>query len=291
MNITFHQLKVLNTVVEEGGITKASKALFMTQPAVSNTLKTLEERVGMPLTQRVNKRFEPTFVGQLILEFHHSISDKFHELQNKISAAKGGVEGKMRVGCVTTAKYILPNLLHDFMGEYPNIQVDIEIVNKKNLIEHLVEKRVDCAILSHPPNTFDVQKTKIIQDRLVLICAPDEPLQTVTSLTDLKIANWLIREVGSGTRMSMLSWFEKMDFVPKQTMLVNDTESIKQLVMAGFGISMVPESSVQSELKAGTLKVLRREELSFEHNWYMTTLPKGTNSILLDKLLGTLEVE
>lgn len=288
MNITLHQLKALKSVHEIGSVTKAAKKLFMTQPAVSNLLKALEERVGGELFFKVGRSLSLTNKAELLIAFYEKVEAGYEELIQKLEEESEGIAGRLKIGCVTTAKYLLPRLLHDYKAEYPLVKIEVDIVNKKSLINKLRDKEIDCAVLSHPPNTFEVTKKQLVRDKLVVIGNFDDfKNKKMYSLEELRNMPWLIREVGSGTRMSMLACFEKNQFQPKETTQVNDTESIKQLVIAGFGISMVPESSVKSEIQSQSIVILNVKELEFEHNWFLTSLPTHPNRKLIENFEQT----
>lgn len=270
MNITLHQLNVLKTVKESGSITLAAQALHITQPAVSNILKQLELSCGYPLTEKIGKKIFLTQSGERLVEATEAIHHVLENASSDIQALHGRLSGTMSVTIVSTAKYFVPRLLGAFRQRYPGVKIKLTVCNRQDAIEVLKKNASDFLIMSQPPDDVPIEKQLFYKDELIVVASPERKFKgKIQALNALADEDWIIREAGSGTRIVMKKLFKKYKMIPNIAMEVGNNESIKQLIMANMGISIVSKQSIELELEHKLINVLKVKDFPLSHPWYL----------------------
>jgi len=291
MRLSLHQLKVFQSVADFGGITAASKKLHMTQPAVSNILKQIQDYYQESLLETIGKKIYLTSSGKIVYQTAVSIEKlleqadlEIHDQNQKI----GELSGTLSLSIVSTAKYFVPKLLGAFQQENPKLKIKLQVLNREQVIERLKENKDDCVIMSQPPSEIPIEIQDFYEDELVLACSPENPLahqdlSHVKNFNFLEDQNWLLRESGSGTRMVMLAWIAKKKINLKNSMDIGNNESIKQMIMANMGISLISKQSISLELSNNLLKLIKIKGLPLKHEWYMVRHAHKQSSILVQR--------
>lgn len=281
MRISIHQLKVFKSIADNAGVTAAAKAMHMTQPAVSNLLKQLEDYYQCKLFEQINKKMCLTPSGETLLKSASQIINLLEETESNINSINGGHRGTLKVSVVSTAKYFMPRLLSAFHESYPHIEVLLNVCNREQVIERLEAGVDDFVIMSQPPTSKNYSIEPFFEDQLLVISG-SKPISIAknTSLKKLENENWIIREPGSGTRMVMERLFQKNKMQPNIKMALGNNESIKQFVMAGMGISIVSKQSIEIESAMGLLFEIPVKGFPIEHEWYRVTNCSKTDNAL-----------
>ncbi|MDX2165220.1 MAG: LysR family transcriptional regulator [Gammaproteobacteria bacterium] len=272
--MTLHRLKVFSAVTEYKSITAAAKKLHMTQPAVSIQLKQLEEHYGISLINIIGKKIYLTEAGKKVYDSYKKVSHELDNLKSDIADLKGSLQGKLQVAVVSTAKYFIPALLGAFHKNHPKIDVQLVVANRQEIIHRLEQNQDDMVILSQLPKKIAIIGQPFLEDSLVIAASPDHPL-ALKKIVDLKLLekeHFIVREAGSGTRMAMEKFFHKHHINPHITMELGSSSSIKQAVMAGFGISMLSKMSLKQELALKKLSILNIKHFPVKHPWYIVYL-------------------
>lgn len=284
MKPTLHQFHVFKTVADLQSVSGAAQILHMTQPAVSNLLKQLELALSVKLTEIVGRKLHLTQEGQLVLTYINRIQEDMDEMHHQLSLIKGKVSGCLKVACVSTAKYFMPALLGRFKKRFPDVMVLMSVGNRFEIIERLKNNQDDFVIMSHLPEHIPVNTSPFFEDKLVIVSSIDNPLSQKKQipLHDLESCSWIIREEGSGTRIAMLDYFKKNQFTPRIDMQIGNNEAIKQLVIAGLGISMISRQSIETEISANQIAILDVIGLPINHKWQMVRLKNKHAHDLVD---------
>lgn len=291
MRLSLHQLKVFQNVADLGGITAAARKLHMTQPAVSNILKQIQEYYQEPLIETIGKKIYLTQSGKIIYQTAVSIEkllEKAHlEIHDKNNKT-GDLSGNLSLSIVSTAKYFVPKLLGAFQQENPKVAIQLQVLNREQVIERLKQNKDDFVIMSQPPSEIPIDIQDFYEDELVLACSPqntlaNEDLSRVKNFNALEDQTWLIREQGSGTRAVMLGWIEKKSIPLKSSMEIGNNESIKQMIMANMGISLISKQSIALELSNHLIKLINLKGLPLKHEWYMVRHANKQNSVLVER--------
>lgn len=271
MHHTFRQLKVFEAVARHLSYTRAAEELFLTQPAVSMQIKQLEEQVGMPLFEQMGKRIFLTEAGQEVYRYSHNIAQQLDELETVLANLKGLRGGKLKIAIVSTAQYVVPNLLGVFCQRYPGVTVSLDVTNRETLLDQLAENVIDLAVMGQPPTEMGFEADAFMDNPLVVVAPPDHPLGGQKNIPVPRLADevFLVREKGSGTRIAMERFFAERKVHLKTGMEVSSNEAIKQSVQAGLGLGVFSMHTLEPELALKRLVVLDVESFPIKRHWHI----------------------
>ncbi len=273
-NITLKQLRAFAAVVRNKSVTRAADQLHVTPPAITSQMNLLEQEVGVPLLNRNGKNFRLTQAGVEVLAAISRINAALGECADAIDSIRDGSRGKIAVGVVSTAKYFAPRVVAEFARQHNDVDVQLVIGNRSEIIKAIGEYRVDCAIMGRPPEEQGINRTIIGDHPHVMIAHPDHPLAAATDIpvNRLLSENILRREYGSGTRILLETIFTELNIAYSDatfSMEIGSNETIKQSVMAGLGISFISAHAVSREVEDGLLVVLDVIGLPRIRQWFV----------------------
>jgi len=273
MNYTFNQIKIFKTVVETSSITKAAKILHLSQPAVSIQLKNFQEQFGEPLTEVVNKRLFITDFGHEVASAVHNIIDEMAKIDQIANAYQGKLSGKLKIATVSTGKYVLPFFLSDFLKNYPSVELSLDVTNKARVIESLGSNSVDFGLVSVLPDTVDLVSISLMINKLYMIGNMDMSPFSKCSLEELLAIRPLIfRERGSATRVAMENYLDTHNIQVARRIELTSNEAVKQAIIAGLGISLMPYIGIRTEIKYKILQILPFQDLPITSDWNLIYL-------------------
>jgi LysR family transcriptional regulator, transcriptional activator of the cysJI operon len=254
------QLVVFIKVVEKKNFSKAAEELHMTQPAVSQYIQTLEEKVGTRLLERSNKFVRLTKAGEIV--YHHAmeIIELYERTQSLVDDLMHTASGELSIGAsYTFGEYILPHTIAYMRKQYPAINPTITIGNTKEISQLVSSNLLDVGIVEGDFKQGKLKTHSFSEDLMFVIASSMHRLskQGVISVEDLKNETWIIREPGSGTREYTERLFSKLGFQPKYHMEFGSNQIIKESVEAGLGLSFISHWAVRKELSIGTLNTLK----------------------------------
>jgi LysR family transcriptional regulator, low CO2-responsive transcriptional regulator len=273
-NVTLRQMRVFVAVARQLSFTRAARELHLTQPAVSQQVRLLEDEVGMPLFEKIGRKVQLAPAGAELLRYAAQTLELMREASEALAAMRGLKRGFLKLAAVSTAKYFAPSLLSAFRPAYPEVTIKFDVGNREEIIKQLAANETDLVIMGRPPRELDTIAAPFAQHPLVIIAAPDHPLAARKRIPLKQLAGepFLIREEGSGTRASMEHVFRERNVPIRVSMEVSSNETIKQAVMAGMGISFISAHTVGLELAAGKLVCLDIVGLPIVRDWYVMYL-------------------
>jgi LysR family transcriptional regulator, low CO2-responsive transcriptional regulator len=273
-NMTMRQMRVFAAVARNLSFTRAARELHLTQPAVSQQVKLLEEEVGMPLFEQIGRKVHLAPAGVELLRYTDQAMELLRQANESLSAMRGLKRGVLKLGAVSTAKYFAPSLLSAFKPAYPEVTIKFAVGNREEIIQQLAANEIDLLIMGRPPRELETVAEPFAKHPLVLIASPRHPLASKRriKLGQLATEHFLIREEGSGTRASMERVFREREVPIQVSMEVSSNETIKQAVMADMGISFISSHTVGLELAAGKLVILDVVGLPIVRDWYVIHL-------------------
>ena len=273
MNYTLHQLEIFKKIVEVKSVTKASEQLFLTQPAVSIQLKNFQDQFKLPLFEVVGRKLYITEFGEEIGKAAKKILDEVDAINYKSSLFEGQLAGKLKLSVVSTAKYAMPYFLTNFIKENDKVDITMDVTNKMSVIRALENNDCDFAMVSTIPRKLKIDSIELMKNQMFFVVGKDYGIiQKTIALKDLNKSLFLFRENGSATRLAMERYLIKHKIEIHKKMELTSNEAVKQAVIAGLGISIMPLIGIQDALQNGDLKILKIKDLPIETNWNLIWL-------------------
>ena len=292
MNYTLNQLQIFLKIVQTQSVTKASEELHLTQPAVSIQLKNFQDQFDIPLTEVVGRKIFITDFGREIAEAAENIINQVYAINYKTLAFKGQLTGRLKISVVSTGKYVMPFFLADFLNERPGIELFMDVTNKSKVIERLEHNEVDFALVSILPNTLNVEKLDLLQNKLFLVGNSKTKFKKGMNTKEFFGSLPLIfREKGSGTRQTMESFIDQNNITIQKKFELTSNEAIKQSLLAGLGYSIMPLIGIRNELHSKELQVIPMKGLPIITNWSLIWLKGKKHSPVSSSFLEYLKNE
>ena len=270
MNYTLHQLQVFLKVTQLESITKAAEELFLTQPAVSIQLKNFQDQFEIPLTEVIGRKLYVTDFGKEIALAAENIINEVYAINYKTLAYKGQLSGRLKISIVSTAKYIMPYFLTDFLKINSNIELILDVTNKSRVIESLEKNEVDFSLVSILPDDLKVDNVELMENKLFLVGNTLEKFNKKSyDKTIFENLPLIYREKGSGTRLVMEKFIEQNNFPVHKKMELTTNEAVKQAVIAGLGYSIMPIIGIKNELNSGLLQIIPVQGFPIISTWHL----------------------
>ncbi|MEM9051741.1 MAG: LysR family transcriptional regulator [Bacteroidota bacterium] len=276
MNFTLHQLKVFLKVAERNSVTEAAAELNLTQPAVSSQLKLLQTQVGLPITEIIGRRIHITETGRELAILAREIVQKSDELDERMTSKKGKVSGKLNLSVVSTGKYFVPPILAEFNKKFPDVKIKVDVTKRSDCENALIDYEADFIVATSDHSLDSYSKVNFLPNPLVLT-APSNPVNFKVPKgklkpEDLKNLPFIYRERGSGTRRRMDEFLHKISVAPEVSMELVTNEAVKQLILAGFGVSFLSIYSMRLELQHNELQIIPHTRLPLKGKWTLAWL-------------------
>ncbi|MEO8408684.1 MAG: LysR family transcriptional regulator [Oxalobacteraceae bacterium] len=270
-NATLRQLKVFETVARLLSFSRAAEELHLTQPAVSTQVKKLEEHAGLPLFEQLGKKIYLTPAGTELLHCSRAIIQQFEMAEESMAQFKGISGGRLNVAVISAGDYFFPRLLVEFVRRHQGVSLNFTVHNREELLSQLADNMTDLAIMVRPPKAMDMISEPFAPHPYVIVAAPDHPLAARKHIPISRLARerFVVREKGSDTWNSMEEGFAGRIENINIAMEIKSTETIKQAVIAGMGISFLSAHTISLELQTGSLTVLDVQGFPLMLNWYV----------------------
>jgi DNA-binding transcriptional LysR family regulator len=276
MRVTLGQLKAFEAVTRLGSFSAAARELYVTQPAISKKIRLLQEEVGLPLLEQVGKGVYLTEAGRLLLGVCRDWLETWGRFEQSIADLQGVKRGRLRIAVVTTSKYFMPRVLGPFCAKYPGIDVAMEVINRDRLLERLARNDDDLCIMGVPPQDLDVVSEPLISNPLVVVAPAAHPLALRSRIRLRELADqfFLMRETGSGTRITVERVFEEKGIPLKVKMELGSNEAIKQAVAGGLGLAIMSRHALNPLTGPDRIVELKVQGFPIKRHWYVVT-PRG----------------
>jgi len=270
-NVTLRQLRVFATAARHMNFSRAASELHLSQPAVSTQIKEFAAYVGLPLFERIGRRAFLTPAGVEMLECAKAIAQRLKEAEDALAQLKGVTGGRLNVAVISAGDYFFPRVLAAFGAAHPGIAFNLTVHNRAGLLRQLADNRTDLAVMVRPPAERDIVALPFAPHPYVIVAAPDHPLARVRQIprAALNRERFVQREHGSDTWNSMREVFGRQFARLNVVMQIESTETIKQAVVAGFGVAFLSAHTIGLDLRAGNLVVLDVQGFPAMLNWYL----------------------
>jgi DNA-binding transcriptional LysR family regulator len=276
LRITLGQLAAFEAVARLGSFSRAADELHVTQPAISKKIRLLQEEVGLTLLEQVGKPLYLTDAGRELLSTCGDWLETWARFEQSIADLKGLKQGRLRLCVVTTSKYFMPRVLGPFCDLYPGIDIAMEVVNRDRLLERLARNNDDLYVMGVPPEGSEIESERLMENPLVVLAAASHPWanRRGISFTEIADAAFVVREHGSGTRITVEREFQQRGLVLRIKLELGSNEAIKQAVAGGLGLAILSRSTIRLDAAQAELVELDVEGFPIRRSWYVVW-PKG----------------
>ncbi len=284
--MTNDQLKVFLKVAEYQSFTQAGEALFLTQPAVSLQVKSLEKDLKVSLFERTGKKILLTEAGRKLLPLARSIIQQMEEAREVVRPLEDTPQGHLRIGAsMTIGTYLLPPLLAQFLRANSRITASLAVANTHQILHDLKASAIDLGLIEGEPTRtqgISLDRKFLDHDRLVLIDSLKHPLLPSSgpvSFDTLRKVPFIGREPGSGTRQVIERELLEKNLPPdsfETVMTVDNPEAIKELVALGAGVAFISSLCLRPH-ESGLLRTVAVEDFSPVRNLWIFVPQKKTS--------------
>lgn len=254
---------------------RASRKLYLTQPAVSKHVKKLEQELGISLFVRQGGAVALTEAGKKLQEYLHQakIIQNGIEFDLRVIKKLEEARGILNVGSSTTISlYILPKIISLVHKKYPNVQIRLLNRNAENVLKALLNKEIDLGVIEGYHKISAVSYQYFTDDEVIAVCSVHSPFASRNmQLQDLKRIPLALREQGSGTLEALYKALEKKGLKPRTLNVkvkIGGTEALKNFLKEDVCLGFLPRRSVLSELENKTMKEVEIEGLSINRKFY-----------------------
>lgn len=283
--------KVFRDLVDSQSFSKAAALNFITQSAVSQQIRSMEERFRVPLIERSNKRFGLTREGQALYETSKQIVYHYDALQHQLEEMRNVVSGTIRVSTVySIGLHELPPYVKKFLMEFPNVNVHIEYRRSNQVYDEIMEGTSDLGLVAFPTQKKTLKVEPFLKDRLVLICSPEHPLgdKTEVTLEDMTGQKYIGFEPDIPTRKAVDRILREAGLDLKPVMEFDNIETVKRAVEIDAGLGIVPRATVEQEVRDGSLIALEFKGKPFHRPLAIVYKQGRVLSPAMKRLLKTL---
>lgn len=271
MLITFRQMKLFLAFAETKSVTAAAKQMHVSQPTASMQLKEITQAIGLPLYEVIAKKIYLTDTGKELADTARQMLNTWALFEQNIDATNGISRGKLKIAVVSTAKYFMPRLIGQFCKKHPDIDVSLEILNRNGVVSRMMDNLDDIYIMSQPPKDMALVDDVFMDNHLVAIAALGSAIakQKTISLGALSEQRFILREQGSGTRMTADRFFKKLKFQPHIRMELGSNEAIKEAVAGGLGIGVISKYALHGRQKEHGVAIINVKGFPISSHWHM----------------------
>jgi len=256
--LTLRSLRVFEAAASTSSFSRAAELMAMSQPAVSQQIRQLEEEAGLRLFDTHARPIQLTDAGRELLRHARAILAQVEVAADAMSSLEGQFKGQIHLGVVSPAQYFAPAMLTAFRERYPQVRVKLSIAQRDTLLAQLAEHKLDLVIGGYPPAHAEVEAEAFARHPHVLVASSSHPLAHQPGLqwADLRQEPFLFREPGSSTRQFLEQLMMVQGLQVQTAIELQGPETIRQAVMAGMGISFMSAHVCQTEISHGLIRVL-----------------------------------
>lgn len=271
-DFTIHQLTIFRTVARYLSYTRAAEDLYLSQPAVSQQIRTLEQALGVCLFERSGRGIVLTAGGQELLGQAERLFALFGETAKVVQEIQVLKRGSVLLGATISAgTYLVPPLLGMFHARYPQIHITLIVANYRIVEELLLTYQLDLAVMSTVEQQYFLHTEPFLSYMLVVIAPPAHHLAQRATLTasDVQAETFLLHERETASRRCVEEYFAQEGVLLQTTLEMSSIDAIKEGVMAGLGIAAIEREAIALEIASGELVILDVQGFPLQLPTYM----------------------
>ena len=287
------QLRALVAVAEEGSFTLAAKKLFVTQSAVSHSLRTLEEQLGCRLLDRSGKRVAVTSEGELLLTRCKRVLHELEQATRDLDGLRRWGQTRVRIGAPHSLCHVLiPSVLREFRDCFPRCEPTIEASDTGILLEKLSLGELDLVVGLKPKSHSEEGYRLMFCDQLAFVISPFHPwaARQEEMRNTLADQQFIIYAKATETHRLIESWMETMGGRMKKPLVLGDMQAIKEMAKLGTGVGIVASWVAANEIADGSLTALKIPGPPIEREWGVFHSPLRPPSLVEEAFIGLCEM-
>lgn len=252
------QLRYFVALAERNHFGQAAEACAISQPALSQQVKELEQVLGAPLVERSARRVRLTRLGAEFAQRARAILRSVDDLDDLARARRQSLSGRLSLGVIpTVAPYLLPQVVKTLPQRFPDIELTLREAVTQRLVGYLLEGRLDTAIVALPLSEPQLRELPLFEEEFVLVRPQGDAGKPVPGPDTLRTMQLLLLEEGHCFRDQALSYCAMTANAPRDLMEGNSLTTLVQMVGAGIGVTLIPRMAVDVETRSATVSVAR----------------------------------
>ncbi len=260
---SLYQLQIFQVVAEEGSISRAAERLYLTQPAVSQHIGALEKDLGTRLFDRGPRGVKLTASGEILGDYARCLLRLADEAYRSVARAADVQEERLRIGASPGAGvYLLPEWVNSFHRRHPSLSVTLTTAITPAIVQAILDGNIDIGIVEGEPDSDAVDAVPLWDEAIAIVVGRGHPLwgRARVDAATLSRQGFVVREEGSLTRAWESHILGEYGITPHIVASFDSPVAIKQAIISGLGIALLPEFSIRQELTAGTLHAVKLVE-------------------------------
>lgn len=254
------ELEAFWWIAQTGSFNRAAERLYLTQPSVTARIQALEKELGQPLFERKPRGVRLTDAGRVLLPHAERVLQDIRKARQAVNDLQSATGGTLSLGsALTTSTYTLPDILARFKTSYPAVEVAVRTGRSQQIQQMVLEDTVQLGLVHSPlANQPDISSLPLYEEPIVLVAHPRHPLAERRVVTPDQLVNepFITSDRSAGYWALVEQFLAGVGLVPRVTMELDSIEATKKMVMMGLGLAMLPQGTVDSELKSGGLAVV-----------------------------------
>jgi DNA-binding transcriptional LysR family regulator len=287
------QLEAFVAVVREGSFSAAAKALYRTQPAISQTIKRLEDEVGHPLFDRASRRGLLTDAGRVLAVHAERLLNFRHQALAALDDVRQLRSGRLTIAAnELTCLYLLP-LLHEYRRLYPNVHVSVQRALASRIPGQVLDFGADLGVVTFQPDPALLTSIVVYRDELAFVVPPSHPFasRARVSIAELAGESFVAHHVASPYRHKVIETFQARRVQLQMPVEMPTIEAIKKFVALGNGVALLPAIAVESEIARRELIRVRVPDLDFERQLRLVHRREASLSHAAQAFLAVVETQ
>ena len=285
------ELKTFISVVELKNFTKAANYLNLSQPSVSNHIKSLERYFDTKLVDRSikQKKIFITESGEILYKRAKEILNLLNITMDELHNDNKNIEGTLKIGAsLTIGEYLLPPFLKVFSQKYPDIQIEVLIENTKSICNKVSKISLDIGLVEGSVSTNNLTASYFYEDKLVVALPYNMNFaENEFNLSDLQNCNWICRENGSGTREYLDVFLNNLKIQPKNIMVFGSNYAVKEAIKNNLGVTIMSSLIAYPAYKNKEVRILPLDNIFTRNFSYIlpnNITPSKANNLFIREL-------
>jgi DNA-binding transcriptional LysR family regulator len=287
------QLRAFVAVVEEGSFTLAARRIFVTQSAVSHSMRILEEQLNCRLLERSGKRISATDEGELLLKRCKRVLFELEQTTRDLDGLRRWGQTRIRIGAPhSLCHFLIPSVLREFRDCFPRCEPMIEAGDTVGLLDRLAGADLDLVVGLKPRGRAEDGYRQMFGDRLTFVVSPFHPwaINPGSVLTTLQNHQFIIYAKATETHRLIEEWLESKVGRGKNPIVLGDMQAIKEMAKLGIGVGIVAPWVASREIEDGSLVMVEITEPNITREWGVFHAPKREPSLVEEAFIGLCEM-